>query len=200
MRAGYYCIDTFTPLNRNAYLAARARRGLRADRGRARARRPARWPTPWCARPATTPSARAFGGFCYFNNAAIAAHYLSRYGRVAILDIDYHHGNGTQDIFYERGDVLTVSIHGHPRFAYPYFTGFADETGEGAGQGFNLNLPLPETIDGAGYREALERALRARAPLRAGLPGRRPRPRHRQGDPTGTWPLRRRRLHRERRA
>src|SRR3546814_17529046 len=61
---------------------------------------------------------RAFGGFCYFCNAAVAAHYLSQFGRAAILDIDYHHGNGQQDIFYDRGDVLTVSIHGHPSFAY----------------------------------------------------------------------------------
>jgi acetoin utilization deacetylase AcuC-like enzyme len=62
---------------------------------------------------------------------------------VAILDMDYHHGNGQQDIFYRRKDVLTVSIHGHPRFAYPYFTGFEDERGDGEGEGFNLNIPCP---------------------------------------------------------
>jgi acetoin utilization deacetylase AcuC-like enzyme len=102
---------------------------------------------------------RAFGGFCYLNNAAIAAHFLSRYGRVAVLDIDYHHGNGTQDIFYARGDVLTVSIHGHPRFAYPYFTGFADETGMGEGEGCNLNLPLAEQASVEDWFRALKTAL-----------------------------------------
>ena len=85
-----------------------------------------------------------FGGYCFLNNAAIAAHYFRDTGaeRVAVLDIDYHHGNGTQDIFYDRADVLTVSIHGDPRQEYPYYMGFADETGENAGQGFNVNLPL----------------------------------------------------------
>ncbi len=100
-----------------------------------------------------------FGGFCYFNNAAIAAHRLSQFGKVAILDIDYHHGNGQQDIFYRRKDVLTLSIHGHPRFAYPYFSGFADERGEGEGAGYNVNYPLPETIDAADYLKTLRTAL-----------------------------------------
>jgi acetoin utilization deacetylase AcuC-like enzyme len=76
---------------------------------------------------------------------AVAANFLSEYGKVAILDIDYHHGNGQQDIFYHRNDVLTISIHGHPSFAYPYFTGFDDEKGNGDGLGFNVNYPLPET-------------------------------------------------------
>ena len=90
-----------------------------------------------------------------------AAQFLSSRGRVAVLDIDYHHGNGTQDIFYRRGDVLTVSLHGHPNIAYPYFSGFADETGEEGGKGFNLNLPLAEHTDGDGYLKALDRALAA---------------------------------------
>ncbi|NIO42360.1 MAG: acetylpolyamine amidohydrolase, partial [Burkholderiales bacterium] len=80
---------------------------------------------------------RVFGGFCYFNNAAIAAHYLSKRGRVAFIDIDHHHGNGSQEIFYSRNDVFFVSLHGHPRTAYPYFAGFGDERGDGVGKGFN---------------------------------------------------------------
>jgi len=77
-----------------------------------------------------------------------------------MLDVDYHHGNGQQDIFYQRSDVLTVSLHGHPRFAYPYFSGFEDEKGEGEGRGFNLNLPLPEHLSGQEYLDALRRVSR----------------------------------------
>jgi acetoin utilization deacetylase AcuC-like enzyme len=160
LRAGYFCIDTFTPLHPNAWLAARravdcALTGARAIvHGRRLAYALVRPPGHHAER-------RVFGGFCYLNSAAIAAHYLSRFGRVAILDVDYHHGNGQQDIFYRRSDVLTVSIHGDPRFAYPYFTGFADEIGEDEGREFNLNLPLEERVDGARYGRALGQALAA---------------------------------------
>ena len=89
-------------------------------------------------------------GFCYANNAAIAAEALrSRFARVAVLDVDAHHGDGTQEIFYGRPDVLTVSIHVDPDVYYPFYTGYADERGFGAGEGFNLNLPLaPGSGDG----------------------------------------------------
>jgi acetoin utilization deacetylase AcuC-like enzyme len=99
------------------------------------------------------------GGYCYLNNAAIAAQQLSAAGRVAILDIDYHAGNGTQDIFYERDDVLTLSIHADPDFEYPHFCGFADESGAGPGAGFHLNYPLPAGTDDAAYLSTLEAAL-----------------------------------------
>lgn len=189
VRAGYFCIDTFTPINRNAFLAARRAVdcGLTAaasvEAGQRLAYALVRPPGHHAER-------RAFGGFCYFNSSAVAANYLARGGsRVAVLDVDYHHGNGTQDIFYRRSDVLTISIHGHPRFAYPYFSGFAEEAGEEAGEGFNLNLPLPEQVDGARYRQALAKAvarIRAFSPtylvVALGLdPG--------KGDPTGTWSL-----------
>ncbi len=98
-------------------------------------------------------------GYCFINNAAVAANWLSQKGKVAILDIDYHGGNGTQDIFYERSDVLTISIHGDPDFEYPHYTGFADETGSGAGTGFHRNFPLPKHTDDAGYFAALDEAL-----------------------------------------
>lgn len=98
-------------------------------------------------------------GYCFINNAAVAANWLSGKGRVALLDIDYHAGNGTQDIFYERNDVLTVSIHGNPDFEYPHFIGFADETGAGEGLGFHRNFPLPKGTDDAGYLAVLDEAL-----------------------------------------
>ncbi|MBA4266527.1 MAG: acetylpolyamine amidohydrolase [Comamonadaceae bacterium] len=104
-----------------------------------------------------------FGGYCFLNNAAIAAQALRDGGlaRVAVLDVDYHHGNGTQTIFYERADVLTVSIHGDPSTEYPFFLGHADEHGAGAGEGFNLNLPLPRGTSFAIWRATLDRALDA---------------------------------------
>ncbi|NQT31658.1 MAG: histone deacetylase family protein [Deltaproteobacteria bacterium] len=158
VRAGYYCIDTFTPINGNAFQAARravdcaltaAGEILEGYRLAYALVRP----------PGHHAERRSFGGFCYFNSAAVAAQSLSAYGKAAILDIDYHHGNGAQNIFYKRSDVLTISIHGHPSFAYPYFSGFADEKGIGAGKGYNVNIPLPEEVDGERYRQALAEIL-----------------------------------------
>ncbi|MFW5791889.1 MAG: GNAT family N-acetyltransferase [Desulfohalobiaceae bacterium] len=186
--SGYYCIDTFTPLNRNAYLAARSGVdcALTAARQILGGRRLA---YALVRPPGHHAEKRSFGGFCYFNNNAVAAHHLSSHGRVAILDIDYHHGNGQQDIFSTRNDVLTVSIHGDPRFAYPYFSGFADEVGEGEGEGFSTNYPLPQHIDGQAYRETLHKALQritAFNPMflvvALGLDPA-------KNDPTGTWSL-----------
>ena len=188
VRAGYYCLDTFTPLTHNAWLAARgavdcALTAARALLGGTRLAYALVRPPGHHAEPGY------YGGFCYFNNAAIAAELLLTQGTVAILDIDYHHGNGQQEIFLSRCDVLTVSVHGHPSFAYPYFSGFADEVGTGDGEGFNLNLPLPEKLDGEGYRKALCLALarvRKYAPtflvVCLGLDTAR-------SDPTGTWDL-----------
>ncbi len=189
VRAGYYCIDTFTPINTNAYRAARS--GVDATLTAAgRLLEGHRLAYALVRPPGHHAERRSFGGFCYFNNAAVAAQMLSDYGRVAMLDVDYHHGNGQQQIFWERDDVLTVSIHGHPSFAYPYFSGFAEERGEGRGAGFNLNLVLPEDADGVRHRRALARALtRVREHdavfLVVGLGFDTA-----KGDPTGTWSLR----------
>jgi acetoin utilization deacetylase AcuC-like enzyme len=99
-------------------------------------------------------------GFCYFNNSALAAEILTRKGkRCAILDIDVHHGNGTESIFYDRADVLTVSLHCHPKRFYPFFWGYETELGRGAGEGFNLNLPLERGSGIGEYLPALEIAL-----------------------------------------
>ena len=159
LRAGYYCIDTFTPLNANAYKAARravdcamtgAESLLDGNRVAYALVRP----------PGHHAEYQAFGGFCYFNSSAIAANHLSQHGKVVLLDIDYHHGNGAQDIFWRRKDVLTISIHGHPRYSYPYFSGFEDEKGGGDGKGYNVNLPLRENLDGEQYRKVLAAALK----------------------------------------
>jgi acetoin utilization deacetylase AcuC-like enzyme len=99
------------------------------------------------------------GGYCYFNNAAVAAHYLSAKGRVVILDVDFHHGNGSQQAFYGRDDVLYVSLHADPAVRYPYSTGFEREKGDGKGEGFTKNYPLPLGTDDAAYLETLEKAL-----------------------------------------
>jgi acetoin utilization deacetylase AcuC-like enzyme len=159
LRAGYYCIDTFTPLSHDAYKAARAAVNVALSGAEALLEgHPLVYSL--CRPPGHHAERDTYGGFCYFCNGAIAAQYLlPTFGRVAILDIDYHHGNGAQDIFYNRSDVLTVSIHGHPSFAYPYFSGFADEVGEGEGKGFNHNLPLPEDVDDSRYLEELDEAL-----------------------------------------
>jgi acetoin utilization deacetylase AcuC-like enzyme len=186
VRAGYYCIDTFTPLNQNAWNAAKRAVDCAlscADQLLAGSRLAYALVRP----PGHHAEYSAFGGFCYFNSAAVAAHYLSHFGRIAILDIDYHHGNGQQTIFYQRRDVFTVSLHGHPRFAYPYFSGFEDEAGEGEGTGYNLNLPLPEQLEGEQYFKTLQKALRKIAGYKPvylivclGLDTA-------KGDPTGTW-------------
>lgn len=156
---GYYCMDAFTPLDAGAYRAARAAVDV-ALTGTEELLAGMELAYAMCRPPGHHAAAALFGGFCYFNNAAIAAHRLSTHGRCAVLDIDFHHGNGTQEIFYDRSDVLTVSLHGNPAGAYPYFSGFADETGRGEGLGANRNYPLPEDTDDETYLKTLDAALR----------------------------------------
>jgi acetoin utilization deacetylase AcuC-like enzyme/GNAT superfamily N-acetyltransferase len=188
VKAGYYCIDTFTPLNRYTYQAAQqavectltaADLLIQGEMVSYALVRP----------PGHHAESRVFGGFCYFNSTAVAAHYLSRFGRVAILDIDYHHGNGQQEIFYRRRDVLTVSLHGDPSFAYPYFSGFRNEKGAGEGLGYNLNIPLPEKLDGPKYRMALKNALTRIVAFRPEFLVIAFGADTAKGDPTGTWSL-----------
>ncbi|OQK16469.1 histone deacetylase [Methyloprofundus sedimenti] len=186
LQVGYYCLDTFTPLNSNAYQAARGAVDCAVTAANA-VLDGAHISYALVRPPGHHAERRTFGGFCYFNSAAIAAHHLSNYGKVAVLDIDFHHGNGTQDIFYERSDVLTVSIHGDPHFAYPHFSGFKDEIGSKEGEGFNINYPLAEHIDAEKYRRTLATAIKrikvfnpAYLVVSLGLDTA-------KSDPTGTW-------------
>ncbi len=167
-RMGLFSFDAGSPLTSGTWAAARqgaacastAAQSLgQGQRGAFALTRP----------PGHHAGADFFGGYCFLNNAAIAAQTLRNADckRVAILDIDYHHGNGTQAIFYDRADVLFVSIHGDPHTEYPYYLGYADERGAGIGAGYNLNLPLPRGTDFAKWRSALAQALQAIAAFKA---------------------------------
>jgi acetoin utilization deacetylase AcuC-like enzyme len=159
---GYYLADTSTPIRSGTWKAvygaaqvAVSTADAALDGGRAYG---------LCRPPGHHAYADSAGGFCFLNNSAIAAsRLLARAGRpdarVAILDIDVHHGNGTQGIFYERSDVLTVSIHADPASYFPFFTGYADETGSGAGEGYNLNIPLDHGLGDDAFIAAIERGL-----------------------------------------
>ena len=161
-RLGWYCFETTTPLTEHTYDAARAAvdtalstaelvlGGERAAYG-------------LCRPPGHHATSGLYGGYCFFNNAAVAAHHIATTTgtQVTVLDVDYHHGNGTQEIFYGRDDVQYVSLHGDPTRAYPYNMGYADETGTGRGLGHTLNLPLPIRTDDDAYLVALGRAIDA---------------------------------------
>ncbi len=167
-RAGFWGLDSAAPLVAGTYTAARSAvdvalttvdlvlGGATAAYG-------------LCRPPGHHAARSMYGGYCYFNNAAIAAHAITQQTgeRVAIIDVDYHHGNGSQQIFWRRGDVRYVSIHADPQRAYPYFLGRPDETGEGDGAGENLNIPLRAGATNADYLEATDRAIEAIA----GVPG-----------------------------
>ncbi len=158
VQAGYYCLDTSTPLYRNAYIAAISSVDT-ALTGADEILAGSRLAYAVCRPPGHHAGRRFYGGFCYLNNAAIAVSYINKHTRTAIIDLDFHHGNGTQDIFYNRSDILTISIHGHPDYSYPYFSGFENETGEGEGLGFNFNFPLEPGTDATKYIKTLKKAL-----------------------------------------
>ncbi|MBZ4420366.1 histone deacetylase family protein [Myxococcus sp. RHSTA-1-4] len=159
-RMGYYAFDAGTPIVEGTWDAALAAAhcALTAAAHVAQGERSA---YSLCRPPGHHAAHSTYGGYCFLNNAALAAQYLRDHGkaRVAVLDVDYHHGNGTQDIFWERSDVLFVSIHGTPETEYPYFLGYADERGAGEGEGYTRNFPLPRGTTWAEYATALDAAL-----------------------------------------
>ena len=161
-RLGWWSWETMTPLTEGTYEAARGAvdTALTATRAVLDGD-PAAYGL--CRPPGHHATTSMYGGYCFFNNAAVAAHEVatSTGTKVTVLDVDYHHGNGTQEIFYDRDDVQYVSLHGDPARAYPYSIGFADETGTGRGLGANLNVPLPARTDDDAYLHALESALEA---------------------------------------
>src|SRR6266403_3914782 len=159
-KLGYYAMAAETSISAGSWEAARASADV-ALTAAARISVGERSVFALCRPPGHHAARDLYGGYCLLNNAAVAAQYLRDHGssRVAILDVDFHHGNGTQDIFYERSDVLYSSIHGDPLEAFPYFSGYADEVGAGEGVGYNQNLPLPRGTDFGGWRGALDTAL-----------------------------------------
>ncbi len=159
-KMGYYAFAAETSIGAGSWEAARAAADAALTAAQALGAGAA-GAFALCRPPGHHAARDLFGGYCFLNNAAIAAQYLRDSGaaRVAVLDVDFHHGNGTQDIFYERPDVLYVSLHGDPLEAFPYFSGYAEETGRGAGEGFTLNLPLPRGTGFAAWSAALEAAL-----------------------------------------
>jgi len=167
---GRYSFDASTPLTADSYDAAywsvqSALAALAAVHGGERTA------FALCRPPGHHAGADYLGGYCYLNAAAIVAQAArdAGAGRVAILDIDYHHGNGTQDIFWDRGDVFYASVHADPATDYPFYWGHPDERGEGAGEGATLNLPLPQGVTLGAFRQAQAVALDAIAAFRPDL-------------------------------
>jgi acetoin utilization deacetylase AcuC-like enzyme len=157
-RAGYYMMDLSACIVEGTYQAALASANCALSAAETVANG-ARTAFALCRPPGHHAGKDYAGGYCFINNASVAANWLSMKGRVALLDVDYHCGNGTQDIFYDRADVLTISIHADPNFEYPHYAGYANETGAGAGLGFHKNFPLEKGTDDARYFAALEEAL-----------------------------------------
>ncbi|MBY0241843.1 MAG: histone deacetylase family protein [Burkholderiaceae bacterium] len=158
-KLGLYSMDSGTPLTSGTWTAAKS--GADCAVNAAHALRLGERATFALTRPpGHHAGADFYGGYCFLNNAALAAQHMLDDGarKVAILDIDYHHGNGTQSIFYDRADVLFVSLHADPRHEYPFYLGHADETGQGAGLGYNVNLPLPHGTSTTAWFAALETA------------------------------------------
>jgi acetoin utilization deacetylase AcuC-like enzyme len=167
-KLGYYAMAGETSISAGTWEAARAAADV-ALTAALQVKQGARAAFALCRPPGHHAARDLYGGYCFLNNAAIAAQYLRDAGaaRIAILDVDFHHGNGTQDIFYTRPDVLYVSLHGDPADAFPYFSGYADETGSGPGAGFTVNLPLPPGTEWSVWQNALRFALERIAAFRA---------------------------------
>lgn len=154
--AGCYCFDSGTPLNSQTWTAATWSAACAVSAAKLLKKRSQSLTYALSRPPGHHASRDYFGGYSYFNNAVLAAKELRKVGRVALLDIDFHHGNGSQRHFYKDDRVLVLSIHGDPRKYYPFFAGFSSETGLNRGVGFNLNFPLPGGTEGVEYLKVLQ--------------------------------------------
>jgi acetoin utilization deacetylase AcuC-like enzyme len=163
---GQFCFDTYTPLLGGTFAAALAGASAALHAAELIASGTANQVYVLTRPPGHHAERDRCGGYCYFNNTALAAEHLSRLGKVSVLDLDVHHGNGTQHIFYDRAGVQTVSVHGDPAGLYPFFSGFPEETGSGEGLGFNTNILLPPGTGPKEYRTALQKAIDAVAAYR----------------------------------
>jgi acetoin utilization deacetylase AcuC-like enzyme len=159
-KLGYYCLAAETSISAGTAEAAWASLGV-ALAGADHVLKGDRAAFALCRPPGHHASRDQYGGYCFINNAAAAAQHMRDQGheRVAILDVDFHHGNGTQAIFYDRADVMFLSLHGDPMAAFPHFLGHADETGTGAGTGYNVNYPMPAGTPYSEWSKALDDAL-----------------------------------------
>lgn len=157
--AGFFCFDSGTPLTSSSYMAATWSAACAVNATKLVLSGKTNSAYALCRPPGHHATKNLFGGYCYFNNAALSAKLLRKRGRVVILDIDFHHGNGTQNLFYRDDKVLFISIHGDPKEFYPFFCGYASEIGEGAGKNFNKNIPLPSGCDGQEYLRILQKEV-----------------------------------------
>lgn len=159
-KVSYYCLATETAITKGSWRAAQASCSV-AQTAQRLVASGARAAFALCRPPGHHAAIDMYGGYCFLNNAAITAQMFLDQGakRVAILDVDFHHGNGTQDIFYGRDDVLFCSLHGAPEEAFPYFLGYKDETGQGKGEGFTVNYPMAPGTAFDHWGQALDDAI-----------------------------------------
>ena len=157
---GQYSFDVYTPIMNGTYQAAISAASLSFKGASEVANGKEKKVYALCHPIGHHALSNKMGGYSYFNNAAIAGEYLSGFGKVAILDLDFHHGNGTQEIFYQRDDVLFVSIHADPNVKFPYYWGYKQEKGKGKGLGYTINYPLALGTDNNAYQTVLEKAVR----------------------------------------
>lgn len=158
-RFGFYSFDMYTPIGKNTFASALSAASAAYQAAVEIQNRGQKTVFALCRPPGHHAEPNQMGGYCYINNAAVAAEHLSQFGKVATLDVDFHHGNGTQHIFYQRDNVLTVSIHAHPDWKFPHFSGYEDELGAGAGLGHNYNLTLKQGTGNTTYQKTLDKAL-----------------------------------------
>ncbi len=158
-KLGYFCMAIETAITSGTWTAACASAAI-AQTAQSLVSAGERTAFALCRPPGHHAARDLYGGYCFLNNAAIAAQGFLDTGadRVAVLDVDFHHGNGTQDIFYDRSDVMFASLHGEPEHAFPHFLGYSDETGKADGEGYNINYPMPPGTDYPVWSSALEEA------------------------------------------